>query len=556
MALGSVRAGSVLPINGTQDGAQTGLRLAPLPGGGFAAVWESAPRSGPDGGLWGQTFNARGKPVGEAHRIVDGAAVAAGVPEIVRLADGNLAVAWQRSGFTPPAELVTQVFTPEWEAVSEPVAVIGTPSFFQPGLVALPDGGYSVLWTKYDPVLRYTGMYARAFDADGNAQGPIRTLTGPDTRGSAYYDATLLTDGRSVSVWGAQEFDDADIFQGSRVVARFQSRDGTLRKEIALTPLDSASTPRPEIAALADGGFVVAWDEANLGGSYEGGAFRVFDADGKAETRVLSFNPGTPPISFNAVEVAALPDGGFVIVWVKDTEDGPFGRNWEIHAKRYDSEARLVGDEFKVNPFTAVNIESGPTISVFDDGSYVIGWAKSIDGGVSPRNPNDLFVQKFKAQMIGSNKGDTLDDRGGADTILGRNGNDRLFGRGGDDRIDGGKGNDRLRGDAGNDVLLGGVGKDTLDGGAGRDRMTGGAGADTFVFGKGDGHDRITDFTDDVDTLTLDSALWKGTLTVNEVLTRFAHVAGGSVVLDFGADEITLTAVTRIADLRDDIAIF
>ncbi len=64
----------------------------------------------------------------------------------------------------------------------------------------------------------------------------------------------------------------------------------------------------------------------------------------------------------------------------------------------------------------------------------------------------------------------------------------------GSDRLHGGAGNDRIHGGAGDDRLFGDDGRDTLAGGIGNDHLTGGAGVDVFVFARGGGRDRITDF--------------------------------------------------------------
>ncbi|TQV85062.1 calcium-binding protein [Aliikangiella coralliicola] len=70
------------------------------------------------------------------------------------------------------------------------------------------------------------------------------------------------------------------------------------------------------------------------------------------------------------------------------------------------------------------------------------------------------------------------------DTIWGLGGNDRLYGK---------DGNDTLFGGEGDDVLLGEDGDDVLSGGQGNDNLLGGAGGDTYHFGRGDGHDTITE---------------------------------------------------------------
>ena len=74
-----------------------------------------------------------------------------------------------------------------------------------------------------------------------------------------------------------------------------------------------------------------------------------------------------------------------------------------------------------------------------------------------------------------SDKADIVLAGEGQDTLYGYNGNDRLFGQGGDDRIHGGAGDDLISGGAGDDLLYGE------------------SGADTYVFGRGYGHDTISD---------------------------------------------------------------
>jgi Ca2+-binding RTX toxin-like protein len=69
---------------------------------------------------------------------------------------------------------------------------------------------------------------------------------------------------------------------------------------------------------------------------------------------------------------------------------------------------------------------------------------------------------------------------------------DDVIGAGaGNDVLVGWDGNDRLSGGSGNDNLQGGWGDDTLQGGTGDDDLSGGEGADTYIWGRGDGYDRL-----------------------------------------------------------------
>ncbi len=159
--------------------------------------------------------------------------------------------------------------------------------------------------------------------------------------------------------------------------------------------------------------------------------------------------------------------------------------------------------------------------------------------------------------IAGNTANNRLKGGAGRDEIRGLQGKDKLFGQNGNDQLFGGAKKDKLFGGKGNDQLKGGNGRDTLAGGRGDDVQTGGAGKDKFVFKSSViGADTITDFTNDVDTLVLDDALWGGGLSAAQVVSNFATVVGGDVVLDFGGgNTITLTGFGNSADLVDDISI-
>jgi len=190
----------------------------------------------------------------------------------------------------------------------------------------------------------------------------------------------------------------------------------------------------------------------------------------------------------------------------------------------------------------------------------------------------DTIIEQFISgsgndNITGNDAGNLIDGGGGIDLIKGKGGVDAIYGGGGDDilngnakgdKIYGGAGNDILRGGNGKDKIFGGDGDDTLMGGIGRDRLTGGQGNDTFVFKAGWAVDLITDFEDNIDTLSLDSALWGGGLTIAQVIAAYGTSnvannanAGFHVELDFGTgDVLKIHGITDVNALLDDITIF
>ena len=137
-------------------------------------------------------------------------------------------------------------------------------------------------------------------------------------------------------------------------------------------------------------------------------------------------------------------------------------------------------------------------------------------------------IATLKAMLYAGTSGDdTLRGTIGADTLTGGLGNDVLGGASGNDTLDGGDGVDTLNGDDGSDTLLGGagddtlnggIGDDTLDGGGGNDSLSGGAGNNLYLFGKGDGQDRLV--SSDGTAGKLNVLQFKAGVATSEIVAR------------------------------------
>lgn len=138
-----------------------------------------------------------------------------------------------------------------------------------------------------------------------------------------------------------------------------------------------------------------------------------------------------------------------------------------------------------------------------------------------------------------------VDTGAGDDAALGGAGNDVLSGGAGDDVLDGGAGNDVLTGGDGDDVLLGGEGDDVPDGGAGDDVLIGGGGNDIFL----NGEVVIQGFQAGADRIDLRALA--GNIDFRWVMNH-AQEIDGSVVLDLGAEHMTLADVSLASLHADD----
>lgn len=166
----------------------------------------------------------------------------------------------------------------------------------------------------------------------------------------------------------------------------------------------------------------------------------------------------------------------------------------------------------------------------------------TIDGGSGTdtiRFTAGTAVSVNLSKAAAQNTGVGLDTIRNVENIVTGAGHDRIVGSAVANILTAGSGNDALSGVAGNDRLLGQAGNDRLQGGTGNDILTGGIGADRFLFSKGGGTDRITDFADGTDRIVISSG---------------AEAFGDVKIADLGADaRITFGDVTVILTNVDHV---
>jgi Ca2+-binding RTX toxin-like protein len=102
-------------------------------------------------------------------------------------------------------------------------------------------------------------------------------------------------------------------------------------------------------------------------------------------------------------------------------------------------------------------------------------------------------------------------------------------------------------GRSGNDKLYGGKGEDRFDDGAGTDLLYGGADADVFHFYKGEDHDIIKGFENNIDEIQLDNF----TFSPGQDAYDFATQIGSDVVFDFGGGDMLTVENATIGQLAN-----
>ncbi|MFL6195366.1 MAG: hypothetical protein ACJ75H_14410 [Thermoanaerobaculia bacterium] len=258
----------------------------------------------------------------------------------------------------PPALALGQV-TPV--TAEEVVSTDETePSFF-PALAATPDGGFLVAWRAGHTVIN--GILVRRLDASGDPQsGAVQVNETPVSGQLAGPGLAVSSGGVGLVAWqGAAPTVGADF---APLLARGLEASGAPRgPEIEIAPHGRGL----DVAALADGNFVVVWEDAPPDISRIEVLARLFSDDGAplgpafpvARRRGYSYQ-GRP-------RVAASPDGGFVVVWERGQ------RRPEIVSRLFDDAGAPAGDEFRID--TRLRVKQ-PDVAFAPDGGFTVVWLR------------------------------------------------------------------------------------------------------------------------------------------------------------------------------------
>lgn len=366
------------------------------------------------------------------------------------------------------------------------------------------------LYTKND------GGFAGLNNLDGNNGANIVALPGGGFA-VVWTELAYLADG---SVWGGKRFDGYDT-----KIRYFDSSGNATSDALTVfhrgTAIGNASK-YVWAEALPDGRIALAWHDGSDGvngtaaiDAYAG----VLSAGGATFAEQQRINPDAAVAgqNFRIYDLAVRSDGTFDVAY-NDARPRPDGSGYNLNStviERFSLGTGVTGETYGGSA-GADNHTGGA------GNDLITGW----DGNdtLNGANGND--------RIEGGRGDDTLSGGAGVDTLLGGEGNDTLLGGAGADRFFGGNGSDTVSyegnaarvsaslatfraqgGDASgdtfngienligtsfNDLLIGNAGANTLTGGAGADKLDGRGGVDTLIGGTGNDSYVIDDTGDKV----------------------------------------------------------
>ena len=315
-------------------------------------------------------------------------------PTVTALTDGGYVATWTIPGANFTGSIVTQRFNASGAKVGGETR-INTSSSNQddPAITGLKDGGYVVSWIV-EGNNGEADIFAQRYDINGVKAGSESRVNSTTLGRQDSPQVTALKDGGYVVAW-ASNGQDAPGEWGS-YLQRYNASGVKVGGETRINTTTADTQDSPVIAGLADGGYVAVWEGNGSGDSY--GIFaQRFNASGAkvgAETRINTTTTDTQ----GDPAITALSNGGYVITWQSAPDDNDGDEDTDlpanIHAQLYNASGTKVGAQALVNTTTSGTQEE-PQVTAMTDGGYLVTW-----NGNGTGDDSGIFAQRYNASGI------------------------------------------------------------------------------------------------------------------------------------------------------------
>lgn len=378
--------GNEYAVAGAIPGDQVWPAVSLKPSGGFV-VWQDNYTDGTGSGLSARRLDATFSPTLSSFRVN---AQGVGNQEHARVAmlpNGGAAFVWQ-GGVAGRTRIWARFLSASNTWVTGDVLVNTFTNHFQvyPALACLKDGNVVVAWGSYGQEATtnaYQGLFAQRLSPTGQKLGgefPVNAFTLYNQRTPA---VAALAGGGFVVVWVSEQ----QRFENSvDVMGRLFDANGSPVSSEFRINTDNNVCANPTVAAATDGGFVVVWAERDRLNRNNGWDIwlRPFTAGGGGGA-VRRVNTHLYGDQFLPTVTASGTD--LLVAW---TSLGQDGSEEGIFARFVNMDGFALSDEMRINTVTASK-QMHPAVAPNGAGRFLVVWT-SFGGGP---NSFDLKAQRL-----------------------------------------------------------------------------------------------------------------------------------------------------------------
>jgi len=326
--------GSEFLINTTVVNQQGYPAITSFLDGGFTVIWESYGQES-QSGIFGQRYDASASTVGSEFHVNTYTSSYQSVADITSLSDDSFVVTWQ-SYHQDGDEY--GIYGQKYDSsgnVSGSEFQISTSTSGrqeQAQVTALLDGGFVVAWQD-DSGLDGSdlGIFGQRYDKYGNTVASEFQINTHTSDGQEQVHVEGLKDGGFVASWGSYYQDGS---QSGVYAQRYSASGETLGSEFRVNTYTNSYQLAPSISSLPDGGFIASWQSNGQDGTTASIYGQRYDSSGNAigsEFKINTYVSGAQ----GSPEVSVLADGSFVVVWQDET--GQDGSSTGAYGQRFDA---------------------------------------------------------------------------------------------------------------------------------------------------------------------------------------------------------------------------
>jgi Ca2+-binding RTX toxin-like protein len=275
-----------------------------------------------------------------------------------------------------------------------------------PSLAVLQDGRTVVAWQQVEQGRQDFDVVARVVEAGGSTLGWAFSLSSTSVGNQGGARLAALTGGGFAAVWVDEPLDSAGL--AVLKVGLYTNNGAQLAESNVVTP-PGGDAVRPSISALADGGFVVGWEQVAATASDASDVWsQRFDASGTAQGAPVPAAGDRAGVEALAT-VLAMPQGRTLLLWTDQGGDDPLPTGpddvvtptYAVKGRVVDGAGVTVVPEFLVNG-TAPGHQAYQAATVLADIGIAVAW---VDGSGTGEDTSGTAIRgqvfDFEGRRIG-----------------------------------------------------------------------------------------------------------------------------------------------------------
>jgi len=393
-------------VNQFTGGDQRAPAVALFPDGGFVIVWEGITKDDDSGEIFGRLYNAAGFPAGNEFQVNSQSDNLQIMPGAAAFSDGSFAIVWFSMSLQPGySGIMLRRYASNGAALGDEYTVqeVGTLQNQQPAIAPFDDDSFVIAWRADLGDGNGYDIYARLYGSDGNPEGGQIHVQTSDDGLQQNPDVAALQDGNFLVAWESCPKDPGGIPQDGSDCGIFASVfDSAFAPVLSDIPVNSNKDNDQRFVTVASRGdrFCVLWvNELEAGFDWDISGQHLLSG---GTTDGAEFVASTPSLGVDpgAPDVSGQANGSFVAAFQTIQSVAP-GAHMDVVVQRFDQDAGKSGTPLAAN-LHLPGEQRAPSVGLFSNGRFVVVWESCPSVEVPEELGQDgdgcgIFVMRFEA---------------------------------------------------------------------------------------------------------------------------------------------------------------